>query len=310
MTNLKLRHLLAALGITFIWGFNFVVIKLGLEEIPPIFLCFLRFILSALPAIFFVKRPNLPWHKIFQYGLVIFAMQFAFLFSGMHFGVSAGLASVALQVHVFVTIALATAFFGERPATFQLLGAIIAFLGIATIAFNVGGDLTAMGLLFVLLAAMSWGVGNIIAKGFKGINVLALVVWGSLVAAPPLLLLSLVLEGPDRIAASLQHMSLLSVGAIAYLVYPTTLLGFAVWSWLMSRYPAASVAPLTLLVPIVGMTSSAIVLGEKLQDWKLLAALLVIFGLCTNVFGSRIGALFKKPGTKENGTYLGREGLP
>jgi O-acetylserine/cysteine efflux transporter len=204
---------------------------------------------------------------------------------------------VALQVHVFVTIALATAFLGERPAAFQLLGAIVAFLGIAAIAFNVGGDLTALGLLFVLLAAVSWGVGNIIAKGFKGINVLALVVWGSLVAVPPLLLLSLALEGPDRIVASLQNMSWLSVGAIAYLVYPTTLLGYAVWSWLMSRYPAASVAPLTLLVPVVGMASSALVLGEKLQDWKLLAALLVIGGLCMNVFGPRIGALFKKPGT-------------
>jgi O-acetylserine/cysteine efflux transporter len=300
MTNLKFSHLLAALGIIFIWGFNFVVIKVGLKEIPPIFLCFLRFILSALPAIFFFKRPNLPWHKIFQYGLVIFAMQFAFLFSGMYFGVSAGLAAVVLQVHVFVTIALATVFFNERPAVFQLLGAIVAFVGIATIAFNIGDDLTVLGFLFVLLAAVSWGVGNIIAKGFNGINVLALVVWGSLVAAPPLLLLSLVLEGPDRIAASLQHMSLLSAGAIAYLVYPTTLLGFAVWTWLMSRYPAASIAPLTLLVPIVGMASSALVLGEKLQDWKLLAALLVVGGLCASVLGPRNGALFKKSGTNSS----------
>jgi len=147
---------------------------------------------------------------------------------------------------------------------------------------------TPLGLLFVLLAALSWGAGNIIAKGFKKVDVLALVVWGSLVAAPPLLLLSLMLEGPSRIVSSLQHMSWLSAGAIAYLVYPTTLLGYAVWSWLMSRYPAASVAPLTLLVPVVGMASSALVMDEQLQDWKLLSALLVISGLCLNVFGPRI----------------------
>jgi len=204
---------------------------------------------------------------------------------------------VVLQAHVFVTIGLATAFLGERPSSFQLTGAIVAFLGIVTIALNLGGDVTLAGLLFVLLAALSWGIGNIITKGFKKVNALALVVWGSLVAAPPLLLLSLMLEGPSHIAASLQHVSWLSVVALAYIVYPTTLLSFAVWSWLMSRYSAASVAPLTLLVPVVGMTSSALVMGEQLQSWKLLSALLVISGLCLNVFGTRIGDHFRKKET-------------
>lgn len=293
MTDIKPNHLLVALGVVMIWGFNFVVIKLGLQEIPPIFLCFLRFTLAALPAVFFFKRPELAWVKIFQYGLVIFALQFAFLFSGMHFGVSAGLASVALQVHVFVTIGLATAVLGERPSVFQMLGALVAFLGIVTIALNVGGDVTPLGLLFVLLAAISWGTGNIIAKGFNKVDVLALVVWGSLVAAPPLLVLSLALEGPTRIVSSLQHMSWVSAAAIAYLVYPTTLLGYAIWSWLLGRYSAASVAPLTLLVPVVGMGSSALVMGERLQDWKLLAAVLVVAGLCLNVLGPRIWAHLK-----------------
>lgn len=294
MTDIKLRHLLAALGIILIWGFNFVVIKLGLKEIPPIFLCFLRFTLSALPTVFFFKRPDLPWKKIFLYGLVIYTLQFAFLFSGMYFGISAGLASVVLQVQVFATIGLATAFLGERPSIFQLMGAIVAFLGIITIALNVGGDVTPLGLFFVLLAALSWSTGTIIAKGFKKVDVLALVAWGSLVAAPPLLLLSLMLEGPSRIMSSLQHMSWLSVGAIAYLVYPTTLLGYGVWIWLMGRYPAASVAPLTLLVPVVGMVSSALVMNEQLQNWKLLAALLVISGLCLSMFGPRIEACLRK----------------
>src|SRR6218665_225848 len=293
MSDIKPHHLLAALCVILIWGFNFVVIKIGLQEIPPIFLCFLRFTLAALPAIFFLKRPDLPWRKIFQYGLVIFALQFAFLFSGMHFGISAGLASVALQAHVFVTIGLATVLLRERPSSFQLIGASVAFLGIVTIALNVGGDVTPLGLLFVLLAALSWGMGNIIVKGFKKVDVLPLVVWGSLVAAPPLLLLSLMLEGPSRIVFSLQHMGWLSVGAIAYIVYPTTLLSFAVWSWLISRYRAASVAPLTLLVPVVGMASSALVMGEQLQNWKLLSALLVMSGLCLNVFGPGIWVYLK-----------------
>jgi len=293
MSNLQPAHLLAALSIILIWGFNFVVIKLAIEEIPPIFLCFLRFILAALPAIFFLKKPDLPWRRIALYGFVMFTLQFAFLFSGMYLGVSAGLASMALQIHVFFTIALATILLGERPSHFQLLGALVAFLGIVTIALNVGGDATLLGLLCVLLAAASWGAGNIVAKGFKGVDVLSLVVWASLFAAPPLLLLSLALEGPVLIVESMQHISLLSVSALFYIVYPTTLLGFAVWSWLISRYPAASVAPLTLLVPIVGMASSVLVMGEIMYEWKILAAFLVISGLCINVFGPRLGSFLR-----------------
>lgn len=289
MSEFKPSHLLLALGVILIWGFNFVVIKIGLKEIPPIFLCFLRFALTAVPAVFLIKRPKLAWSQIARYGLVIFALQFAFLFSGMRLGVSAGLASVMLQVHVFITIALATFFMGERPSPYQLYGSAVAFSGIVTIALNLGGDVTALGLVCVLFAACSWGVGNIVAKGFGKVDVLALVVWGGLFAAPPLLLMSLALEGPTLIWESVQHMGWTSALAVGYLVYPTTLVGYAVWSWLLGRYPAASVAPLTLLVPVVGLTSSAVVMGERLQDWKLLAAALVVCGLCINVLGPRIG---------------------
>jgi O-acetylserine/cysteine efflux transporter len=284
---MKPLHLLAALTVVTIWGFNFVVIKVGLKEIPPILLCALRFTFAALPAVFFIKRPAVPWAKLVQFGLVQFALQFALLFGGMKLGMSAGLASLALQLHVFFTISLAVLFLSERPNVYQLWGAALAFTGIGVVALNVGGDVTVLGLLCVLSAAVCWGLGNLISKQVGKVDMLALVVWGSLVAPLPLLALSLMVEGPERIAYSLTHLSWQGVASVAYLVYPTTLFGFALWSWLLSRYPVASVAPLTLLVPIVGMASAAWVLGEPLQSWKLLAALLVMAGLCINVLGPK-----------------------
>jgi O-acetylserine/cysteine efflux transporter len=280
-------HLLLALCVVAIWGFNFVVIKVGLQEIPPLLLCALRFALAAVPAVFFIKRPAAPWRKVMLYGLVQFALQFALLFGGMKLGMSAGLASLALQVHVFVTIALAIAFLGERPSVYQLTGALVAFVGIGIVAFNVGGDVSALGLVCVLLAASAWGVGNLVSKQIGKVDMLALVVWGSLVAPLPLFAMSLLIEGPTLIMHSLTHISWQGAASVAYLVYPATLFGFAAWSWLLSRYPVATVAPLTLLVPIVGMLSSALVLGESLQNWKLLAAVLVMAGLCINVLGPR-----------------------
>lgn len=285
------RHLAAALLVVLIWGVNFVVIKVGLREIPPILLAALRFLLAAFPAVLFIARPQVPFGRIAAYGLVMFSLQFALLFGGMYAGMPAGLASLALQVHVFITIALAVAMAGERPSASQIAGAVLAFCGVGVIAARSGGEATAIGLVLVLLAAAAWGVGNLLSKRIGPVDPLALVVWGSLVAFGPLLALALAIEGPQRVAHSLGHMSLAGLGSVAYLVYPTTLLGFGLWSWLLKRHPAATVAPFTLLVPVVGFTSATLLLGEPLQTWKLLAAGLVVAGLAVNLFGDRLFGL-------------------
>jgi O-acetylserine/cysteine efflux transporter len=288
------RHLAAALLVVLIWGVNFVVIKVGLREIPPILLAALRFLLAAFPAVLFIARPQVPFARIAAYGFVMFSLQFALLFGGMYAGMPAGLASLALQVHVFITIALAVALAGEKPSAAQIAGAVLAFCGIGVIAAQSGGEATATGLLLVLLAAACWGVGNLLSKRLGTVDPLALVVWGSLVAFGPLIALSLALEGPARVVDSLQHVSLAGAGSVAYLVYPTTLLGFGIWSWLLKRHPAATVAPFTLLVPVVGFTSATLLLGEPLQSWKLLAAALVVAGLAINLFGGRLPSAVRR----------------
>ena len=285
---MPLRHIAAALLVVLIWGVNFVVIKVGLRELPPILLAALRFLLAALPAVFFIPRPQVPFARIATYGLVMFSLQFALLFGGMFLGMPAGLASLVLQVHVFITIGLAIVVAGERPSAWQLAGAVLAFLGIGVIASQSAGEATALGIALVLLAAAAWAVGNLLSKRIGAVDPLALVVWGSLVAFGPLLLLSLALEGPTRVLSSLSQVSLAGLGSIAYLVYPTTLLGFGIWSWLLKRHPAAAVAPFTLLVPVVGFTSATLLLGEPLQPWKVLAAALVVAGLAVNLFGARL----------------------
>jgi O-acetylserine/cysteine efflux transporter len=271
-----------------IWGFNFVVIKVGLKEIPPILLCALRFFLAAFPAVFFIKRPAVPFRSVMAFGLVMFASQFALLFSGMYAGTTASMASLVLQVHVFFTVALAVVFLAEQPSVWQIIGALTAFSGIGLVAAHTGGEISALGLILIGAAAASWGIGNLIAKKLGKVDMLAMVVWGSLVAWPPLLLLSYLLEQGSWSLEGMAHLSWPTIGAVGYIVYLSTLLGFAVWSWLLSHYPAATVAPFTLLVPVFGFTSSALALGEPLYPWKLAAAILIIAGLCINLTGARI----------------------
>lgn len=285
---MRLHHMALAILVVAIWGLNFVVIKVGLKEIPPILLCGLRFFLVAFPAVFLIKRPAAPLRMIVGFGLVMFSLQFALLFSGMYAGTTAGLASLLLQVQVFFTVLLAVLFLGEKASVWQIVGALISFSGIGLVMANLGGEISIYGLILIIAAAASWGVGSVISKKLGQVDMLALVVWGSLVAWPPLLALSFFLEQNSWTAETISNISWLTVGAIGYIVYPSTLIGFSAWSWLLSRYPAATVAPFTLLVPIFGFTASTVVLDEPLSIWKISAAALVIAGLSINLFASRI----------------------
>jgi O-acetylserine/cysteine efflux transporter len=281
-------HTLAALLVAAIWGTNFVAIDILLRDVPPIFATVLRFFFAAVPAIFFIRPPKTSVRNVILYGAFMFAGHFGFLFIAMRAGLSAGLASLILQVHVFITIMLAVIFLRERPNIFQIIGAALAFTGIAFVATQRGGDITAAGLAFVLLAALSWGTANLLSKQIGSVNMLALIVWGSFATLPPLLVLSLVLEGPAQALAALTGMKWITFAALAYIVYISTWIGFTIWSTLLSRYPTATVTPFALLVPIFGMLSSALALGESLEPWKFVAATLVLSGLAINVFGPRL----------------------
>ncbi len=287
---LPLRHLLLALLIVSIWGTNFVAIKVALRDLPPLLLCAVRFVFVAFPVIFFLPRPAITWRQLIVYGLTMFALHFGFLFFGMKLGMSAGLASLTLQFQVFVTLALAAFVLKERILPVQIAGALLAGVGFIVVGIHTGGDVTLAGLVCVLLGATSWGYANFASKRLGRVNPLALVVWGSLVVPLPMGLASLAFEGPALIAHSLTHVSLPAVLGVAFIVYISTLVAYSLWSWLLSRHPASQIAPFTLLVPIFGLISSALLLGEPLPAWKLQAAALVLAGLALNVFGPRLWA--------------------
>jgi O-acetylserine/cysteine efflux transporter len=286
-------HFALALLVVMVWGFNFIVIKVGLEDISPLLLGFARFFLTSIPAVFFIKRPKAPFMMVLWYGLVMFALQFALLFMGMYAGVTPGLASLLLQLQMFFTALLAVTFFGEKLRFWQVVGALVAFSGIALIAMNLSGGVTPIGFLLVIAAAASWGAGNVISKKIGKVNMVSLVVWGGLIAWPPLLAISCVIEGTDKVFYTFQHLTWLSGGAILYITYLSTLFGFGVWSWLLHHHPLGTIAPFTLMVPVFGILSSVLVLGEPLQSWKIFATLLVVGGLCINLLGPRIFARLK-----------------
>ncbi|MBT2791036.1 EamA family transporter [Paraburkholderia strydomiana] len=279
------RDLLLALIVVIAWGVNFVVIKVGLHGVPPMLLGALRFMLAAFPAIFFVKRPQLQWRWLLAYGTTISLGQFAFLFSAMYVGMPAGLASLVLQAQAFFTLIFAAFFLHERFRLPNVAGLLIAAAGLALIGMQGGHAMTLAGFLLTLCAACSWALGNIVTKKVGKVDLVGLVVWGSLIPPLPFLALSYALEGPQRIAAALSGISAMSIFAIVYLAFIATLIGYGLWSRLLSRYPASQVAPFSLLVPIVGLASASLFLDERLSGAQIAGAVLVMAGLAVNVFG-------------------------
>jgi O-acetylserine/cysteine efflux transporter len=290
-TSLPLRHFLLALAVVAVWGTNFVVIKLALGHMPPLLFATLRFAVAVLPAIFFLPRPAVGWGNLAAYGLLIGVGQFGLLFVAMNGHISPGLASLVIQVQVFFTIGLAMYLSGERLQRMQWLALALATGGIATIVMHTDGSTTVLGLGLILLAAMSWAGGNIVSRRAGQVNMVAYVVWSSLFAVPPLLVLTVTMEGWDAVTAGLRQADAATWGAVAWQAWGNSLFGYAAWGWLLARYPAATITPMALLVPLFGMGSSALLLGEGLPAWKLSAAALVMGGLALNLLWPRLRAL-------------------
>jgi O-acetylserine/cysteine efflux transporter len=285
---MQLNHLLLAILVTSIWGFNFVVVTVGMEGISPLLLCFTRLFLTSIPAVFFIKKPDIPLSKIILYGISMFSIQFSLLFSAIYAGVTPGLASILIQFQVFFTILFGLLLFKEKLKPWQIAGALISFAGIAIVGMHVGGEVTWAGIFLIIGASASWGIGNVVSKHIGKVNIVSLVIWGSLISWPPLLLFSIWFEGLDNMLETAQYLTWTSIGAALYITYVSTLFGFCVWSWLLAHYPLATIAPFTLLIPIFGILSAALILDEALQPWKISAGVLVIAGLCVNMLGPKL----------------------
>jgi O-acetylserine/cysteine efflux transporter len=288
------------LSVIALWGFSFVAIKVGLREIPPFALAALRFFLAAIPLVFFIKRPRMPWRFVIGYGFGIGVFQFGLLFLGMKLGMAAGLTSVVIQLQVFFTIGLAIVFVGDELRREDLLGAAIATVGVILLGVYkliAGETSTLIGFFLVIAAAFAWGVGNVVAKRAATeyhADMFALVVWSSLVPPIPLGILSFIFEGGSSVLTAIGSASAWAWGSVLVLAWAATLFGFASWARLLHRYPTTVVSPFALLIPVSGLASGAIFLGEGLAGLQIAGVFLVFLGLAENVFGAQLRAWLKR----------------
>ncbi|MED7954874.1 EamA family transporter [Streptomyces sp. BE20] len=282
------RHIALAVLVAAVWGLNFVLIHVGLQNFPPLLFCALRFAVVAVPAIFFIGPPRVAVRWVLAVGLVLGVVKFGLLFLGMHAGMPAGLSSLVLQGQAVFTALFAAVLLGERPGGRRLTGLAVALAGIGLSAVDrgVGGPVGAF--VLVVLAATAWGLSNVLTRKAAPPDALRWMVWVSAVPPLPLLGLSLLVEGPEADLRALREITPAGLGAIGYVGLVSTLFGFVAWSYLLRSYDATAVAPYSLLVPVFGMSSAWLLLGEPVSPLAGAAALLVIAG---------IGITALRPGT-------------
>lgn len=279
------RDLGLVLLVILAWGSNFSAMKLGLQELPPFLFVALRFAILV-PFIFLVPRPA-SWLAILGVGLFINTGQFAFLFSALEADVTAGLASLIIQSQAPLTILLAAIFYKETVAPIQIAGIALASVGLGLFGLAGGGNVTLVGLGLVLCGALSWALGNMILRRLPGVKMLPLFLWASLVPPLPMLGLSLWTETDDPWGA-IAALTWGGWAAVLYVALISTVIGYSIWGALMSRHKAALVTPFALLIPVIGIATAAVVLGEAVSRGEALAAGVILAGLALAVLGPRV----------------------
>lgn len=288
---MKRKDLILALLVVIVWGANFTVISLGLDGVPSMLLVALRFTLVAFPAVFFIKKPNIEWKYILSYGFAVGVGQFGCLFYAMELGMPAGLASIIAQLQAFISPLLGAIFLKEKLKAKQIIGFLIAATGLTLIGIastsNGASSIPLGALLLTICAPIFWAISNLIARNASNLvasrgeklNMLNLVVWGSLVPPLPMLGLALLIDRPSTLINSLMNLSPISIFSALYLGFASTLFGYGYWSILISKYPLSKITPLSLLVPITGLLTARIILSEQLTKFQWVGVSIILFGL-------------------------------
>lgn len=283
-TTLPPRDLALVLCVIVAWGSNFTAMKIVLDDLPPLLFVGLRFAI-LIPLIVFFPRPA-PWKAIIAVGLLVNMGQFGFLFSAMRADVSAGLASLILQSQAPLTILLAALFYKERVSAVQIAGVALACIGVAGFGVAGGGNVTAIGLALVLCGALAWACGNLVFRRLPGVNMAALFIWSSLIPPLPMLALSITLEGATPFA-TIAAMGPGAWGGVFYVAIISTIIGYSLWGNLLSRHPAAMVTPFALGIPVVGLLTAWLVLGETVGPAEALSGGVILAGITLAVLGPR-----------------------
>ncbi|WCN07737.1 EamA family transporter [Marinomonas mediterranea] len=269
--------------IPLIWGFNFVVIRWGAEHMDPVMMTCLRFTFTALPLVFFLKRPNVPMSMIALHGLLFGIGMWGMVNVAVALGMPAGLSSILLQSAVFMTLIMAVLFFKERLPTVKSIGIFVAFIGFLLVVIFRGEAVPVAGIILIFVAAISWTGCNAIIRIYKPNRPISFIVWSSVFVPVPTLVLAAIQQyasfGMIDIHQLIPIPSLNGWLSIVFQSLITTIIGYGLWTWAIMRYGLGNVAPYSLLVPVSGLFFGWAIYEEALSSMEVIGSSTILAGL-------------------------------
>ena len=279
---MKTRELLLALLVPLTWALGFTVAKAALDEFPPLLLMSMRFFIAGLILIWFVPIPRHCLKDLFWISLVGSTIQYGLTFTGLSM-IDASLGGIIVQLEVPFSVLLAVIFFRERPGLLRIIGMTISFIGVVLIAGRPGLSSHLEGILLTASGALVWAVGQIMYKRISSqINGLTGIAWIGVIAAPQMLIGSMIFETGQ--VDALLNASWVGWTSVIYLGLIMTVVGYGIWFTVLGRNPVSHVMPVLLMLPVFTVLFSVLLLGERPSLEVLLGGVTILAGVSLIVF--------------------------
>jgi len=291
---MKPQHVMLAILINAVWGFNFVAAKYGVTHFPPIFFSGLRFVIVLAVAFPFLRWVPGQMRVIFAAALLMGVFHYAIMFTAIRFTDDISPIAIAVQLHVPFSTIVAIIFLKERIGMVRASALVVAFTGVVVIAFDPGIINSLLALSMATGAAFAMALSTVLMRFMKGVGVFNLQAWIALIAAPCLFLISIVVETGQ--IETFQSAAWVEWGSVAFSAIGATIIGHGLMFYLLQRYPVNVTLPYTLLAPLFGIAFGVTILGDVLTPQIVFGAMFTLSGVA--VIALRQG---KKKLLKEQG---------
>ena len=274
---MSIKDIFIAISVPCLWGFGLVISKPGMEQLPPLLINGLRWTLAGLVLVWWFPIPKKFLKKIFIVSFVACTLQYGLTYTGVSL-IDASSAVLLVQSEVPFGVLVAFIILKERPPIKNLIGLLIAFIGLVVLTGAPSLEGKYFGVVLVLSGALTWAFGQVLAKPIsENIKGQTLTAWIGVIGGPQLILASFFIEGN-----TIEHIKSADTTTwiiLLYLAFIMTALGYSLWYYVLGRYPINKVMPVHLLLPLTGVMSAILLLGERPNIEIFIGGVIILIGV-------------------------------